>query len=484
MAGVLAAAVPGGAQTAPRPRVRAPAAGRDPDPLRRRARLREARHAAAPAACSPPSCGTASCSCRCARCSSSWARPSRGTRRRETADVSKPGSDVKVTVGKPVVVVNGEDRPLDVPPTIYRGAVVVPVRVISEAMGAYVQWIPDRRVVVVRLLLRRAAHRRRPTPPPRRHADARVPPRRPPPRPPTAERRRPSPRPAVSERSSPATTSSRRSLQRDQPRQHRRPVRSRCGARSSSRRSGCRWMLEGDYREFRYAHNAPADRRRRARPEPGPAGCGTVVGNAGLPDRDLPLDDRSRLRHRRRISEHHRVQRPGPGLRPGVHARENDVDVRLGLKVFEPRVYLGAGYLTKSVRLSRDPRLTGAGFGVSKLPDLDQPISLRAACGTTRGSPATTRYPDDGAVGAALGTTMPLSYCYWKYRAGATVDLGVGAVRRPRLRRRTRHGAQERAVRHRLERTVRRARDPLLVALPLRYGKVLHEISCSGRPPR
>ncbi|HEX3464913.1 MAG TPA: copper amine oxidase N-terminal domain-containing protein, partial [Candidatus Elarobacter sp.] len=59
----------------------------------------------------------------------------------KTVDVSKPGSDVKVTVGRPEVVINGESRPLDVPPEIYKGAVVVPVRVISEGMGAYVQWV-------------------------------------------------------------------------------------------------------------------------------------------------------------------------------------------------------------------------------------------------------------------------------------------------------------------------------------------------------
>jgi hypothetical protein len=49
----------------------------------------------------------------------------------KTADVTKPGSDVKVTVGKPEVIINGESRPLDVPPEIYKGTVVVPVRVIS-----------------------------------------------------------------------------------------------------------------------------------------------------------------------------------------------------------------------------------------------------------------------------------------------------------------------------------------------------------------
>lgn len=68
----------------------------------------------------------------------------------KTATVNKPGAQVVVTVGKPEVVINGESRPLDVPPIVYNGVVLVPVRVISEGMGAYVQWVPDRRIVVVR----------------------------------------------------------------------------------------------------------------------------------------------------------------------------------------------------------------------------------------------------------------------------------------------------------------------------------------------
>ena len=50
------------------------------------------------------------------------------------------------------MVINGESRPLDVPPMIYQGNVLVPVRVISEGMGAYVQWVPDQHVVVVRYI--------------------------------------------------------------------------------------------------------------------------------------------------------------------------------------------------------------------------------------------------------------------------------------------------------------------------------------------
>src|SRR5579871_2763987 len=70
----------------------------------------------------------------------------------KTAVVSKSGAEVRVTVGKPEVIINGESRPLDVPPILYQGDVLVPVRVISEGMGAYVQWVPDRRLVVVRYI--------------------------------------------------------------------------------------------------------------------------------------------------------------------------------------------------------------------------------------------------------------------------------------------------------------------------------------------
>jgi hypothetical protein len=66
------------------------------------------------------------------------------------ATITKAGATTVVTVGKPEVIINGESRPLDVPPMIYHGVVLVPVRVISESMGAYVQWVPDRRLVVVR----------------------------------------------------------------------------------------------------------------------------------------------------------------------------------------------------------------------------------------------------------------------------------------------------------------------------------------------
>ena len=54
----------------------------------------------------------------------------------KTITALKSGTSVSVTLGKSEVVINGESRPLDVPPMLYNGVVLVPVRVLSEALGA------------------------------------------------------------------------------------------------------------------------------------------------------------------------------------------------------------------------------------------------------------------------------------------------------------------------------------------------------------
>ncbi len=82
--------------------------------------------------------------------------------RAKSVKASKPGSEVQVTLGKNEVLINGESRPLDVPPMMYKGVLLVPVRVISEALGAYVQWVPEQHVCVVRYIPPTPV----PTPPP------------------------------------------------------------------------------------------------------------------------------------------------------------------------------------------------------------------------------------------------------------------------------------------------------------------------------
>jgi hypothetical protein len=70
----------------------------------------------------------------------------------KSVTAQKEGAQVQVTLGKNEVVINGESRPLDVAPMMYKGTLMVPVRVISEGLGAYVQWVPDQHVCVVRYI--------------------------------------------------------------------------------------------------------------------------------------------------------------------------------------------------------------------------------------------------------------------------------------------------------------------------------------------
>jgi hypothetical protein len=252
----------------------------------------------------------------------------------KTVDVTKPGADVKVTVGKPEVVINGETRPLDVPPEIYQGHVVVPIRVISEGMGAYVQWVPDRRLVVVRYAP--------PTPAP------------PPPTPMPSETAPPTPAPTpvptpnvnfyvagdyiispkVYNEFSPGNSGSNTN-----------GFSYRLHGATEFNVASLPWMVEADYRQINYPHNQ------------GPNTQGYTAGQSC----SLGYDPGC-------------VTAIGGQFNtfvPAFTARDYDLDTRLGLRVLDPRVYIGVGYMWRSGNYGY-PKLSNVGFGVSKLPDLTQ----------------------------------------------------------------------------------------------------------------
>lgn len=279
----------------------------------------------------------------------------------KTATVSKPGSEVKVTVGKPEVLINGESRPLDVPPIIYQGNVLVPVRVISEGMGAYVQWVPDRHLVVVRYIPA--------TPPPPPATEAPPPP--PPPSPPPT----PKPQykdifvagdyiisPKVYNEFSPGNT----------------------GTSSYAVRGAIEfdalnipWMVEGSFEQFGYPHN-----------------CGTTSTATALDPQCFVTP----------------IGGVGTSFVPAFQARDTDVDARLGIRVLNPRIYIGVGYLWRSTNYGY-PNMNGVGFGIEKLPDLDTPLSFFGSF---------YYYPQ------VKGTYGPfdLEYNMYKYQVG--VDYVVG----------------------------------------------------------
>ena len=320
----------------------------------------------------------------------------------KTVDVSKPGSDVKVTVGRPEVVINGESRPLDVPPEIYKGSVVVPVRVISEGMGAYVQWVPDRRIVVVRYVPTAPPP---PPPPPPPPTPTPAPP--PPPPPPTPS---PTPTPVpknpyehfivgdyifspkVYNELSPGNTGS--------------------GGSYSVRGAvefplfGLPWMLEGDYRQYAYPHNstisplAPTDASGNAcfpgSNVAGNEGCVTVIGGYG--------------------------QTSVPSFRP----RDSDFDGRFALKIADPRIYIGVGYLHREEDYGY-PKQNGFGFGAEKLPDLDQPFSVYGSVWYYPSIQGDFTFPV-GAPAADVGTTAQFQQRFLKYQVGGTLNLGSSGL--------------------------------------------------------
>lgn len=291
----------------------------------------------------------------------------------KTVDVSKPGSDVKVTVGRPEVVINGESRPLDVPPEMYRGSIVVPLRVLAEGMGAYVQWVPERRVVVVRYVTA--------TPPP----------------PPPVIEPSPAEMPTVAPTMEPTMapvvkkTSYERYIIGDylfRPRVYNEfnngSTKSNIGLSYGIKGAiefpllNLPWMLEGDYRNERY----PA---------------GNAVSGVYLPGGTFNQ------------------------YANNFTVRSYDFDGHFGLKIADPRVYIGVGYLYRGSNEAY-PSIRGVGFGIEKLPDLDQQLSIYGSA---------YYYPSAKSRGQFTGANLQnytIGYRVLKYTVGGVFAPAKGPV--------------------------------------------------------
>ncbi len=129
-------------------------------------------------------------------------------------------------------------------------------------------------------------------------------------------------------------------------------------------------MLGGDYRSFTYPHNA-----------------GFVNGVAAQPAFFLPA----------------------------TALRSYDVDARVGVKLIDPRIYLGVSYLKRvGGGDATVPAIYGIGYGLEKLPDLDRNFSLHGG---------TYYYPNVGnRLTLANGTPSTLSYRVLRYSVGASIQ--------------------------------------------------------------
>jgi hypothetical protein len=332
----------------------------------------------------------------------------------KTVDVAKTGADVSVTVGKPEVVINGETRPLDVPPEIDKGVVMVPVRVISEALGAYVQWVPGAKIVVVRCLSALVPSAPPATP---------VPTLPPPPSPAPPVTPMPSVTPAPKHQSIHAYLASDALLDSKISNELAPGVR---GATSFDVKGALEilfgpsgLMVGGDFRQYQYTHPAnlgfvPCS--------PVTAGCSTVAGGVyrggACPSADPGCV--TVIGH----GAYESAIGAGQAYVPSFIAQDRDFDARIGLKVASPRVYVAASYLWRTFDYLDYPTQHGLGVGLEKLPDLDRPFSLS---GSTYYYPSVSGMytgPMSHYLGMLSGATFAWQYRVLKYEAGATYAFG------------------------------------------------------------
>lgn len=303
-----------------------------------------------------------------------------------TVTVYKAGANVQVTVGQPQVVINGESRPLDVPPMLWHNTVLVPVRVISEGMGAYVQWVPDRRVVVVRYLpspIGTPPPAPPPPPPPPQPAPAPPPSAQPAPPPPP-----PPPPPAPTKPSQ--TTVFVAGDYVFQPRVYNEFSPGNIGTPSEAARGGFAFplgglpvMAEADYRSYFYPHN-----------------CGTAIGNLGPPVGSSCY-----------VTV---IGGNGSTAVPTFGVRDTDVDGRIGIGIGIPKVYLVGSYLMRWGNYGY-PRQTGFGGGLELLPNFNNVLSIYGSA---------IYYPSvSGNFQPAVGPALNLSYRVLRYQGGLAVSI-------------------------------------------------------------
>jgi hypothetical protein len=300
--------------------------------------------------------------------------------------VQKSGASIQVRLGSTSAVINGASRPLDQGPIMYQGHMLVPVRVISETMGAYVEWVPSQRVVVVRYQPATPAPVATPTP-------AATPP-------PT-----PAPRPPIVPFNGFLQAAYNFGTVYNEFANGQRDI---SGAGRNGTSSGLQfpylakggyifdpWAIVGDFRQDRY--NSTINGAVTAFGPPGscnPPGTGnpaTFFTVTGPPTQ-------------------------GQCGVPPFTATQTSIDARLEYKVINPHINIAGGYLWLNNNYSY-PQLRGFGGGVEKLPDFDK---VNTTPFVWFGS--AFYYPNVNGTFAATQTSpaTKIAYNVWKY------DIGVG----------------------------------------------------------
>ena len=349
-----------------------------------------------------------------------------------TITITKAGARVTLTLGVPRVIVNDKVHPLDVAPMMYNGEILVPVRVISEGLGAYVQWVPERRVVAVRYaeLAAMLPTPAPPTPVPATPAPAAVPTPEVRPAPPPAATPTPAPTappviaakkparlfasidymnaPAISNETAPAHTIANQSF----------------GIQGALLFGPANtFLVQVDFKRYRFPHNAF---QQVSFCDPAPTGCTTVNALGQYQTGVCPGPDPGCVTA---VGANLIGQQTGRAQEyvTAFNGIDTDIDLRAALKIL-PRTYFGTGFYLKHYSYLGYPNIRGVGFGISKVPNLDKQLSLFASAWYYPAATGKYTYPVSPYLGPFSGQTVPFGYSVFKYRAGATFWLNATSL--------------------------------------------------------
>ncbi len=349
----------------------------------------------------------------------------------KTISISKAGAHVVLTLGVARVIVNDKVHPLDVAPMLYEGEILVPIRVISEGLGGYVQWVADRHVVVVRYTELTAMLP--PTPPPPAPVPATPAPSAPSPKPTPSVGRTPAPQaappPAPSPTPSPSVIAARKPVRAiasidymNAPAISNESAPAHTIANQSFGIQGSylfanTFLVQIDFKRYRFPHDAF---QKTQFCDPGP-GCTTVnalgqyqTGVCPGPDPGCVTAVGANLIGKQTGSAQEYVT--------AFNGIDTDVDLRAALKIL-PHTYAGVGAYFKHYSYLGFPNIRGVGIGISKLPNLDKQLSLFASAWYYPAVSGNYTYPVSPYLGPFSGQTVPFGYSVLKYRGGATFWL-------------------------------------------------------------
>ena len=361
-----------------------------------------------------------------------------------TIDIMKPGAHVVLTLGVPRVIVNGKVHPLDVAPMLYEGEILVPLRVISEGLGAYVQWVAERHVVVVRYVELTALL---PTPASRTPVPATpVPatprptlPSTPAPKPTPVTSRTPGPVPApavATPTPSPRVIAVRKarliasidymnspSVSNETTPAH--TIANQSFGIQAAYEFGVphMFLVQVDFKRYRFAHNAL---QVSTLCDPAPTGCTTVNGKGQYQTGVCPAPDPGCVTA---VGSDLIAKLTGRAQEyvPAFNGEDTDVDLRAALRII-PHVYAGAGLYTKHYNYLGYPNIRGYGIGITKLPNLEKQLSLFASVWYYPRVVGKYTYPVSPYLGPFSGLSVPFGYSVVKYRAGATFWLNATSL--------------------------------------------------------